>query len=262
MSFYNYRGHLIHYKYLDQGKEQTLVFINSLGTDFRIWDSVAGNLFPVANLLLFDKRGHGLSGLTPSPKGLEDYTEDLVGLLQYLDIRQQIIPVGLSVGGIIAQLLINRIPDQIPRVILSDTRYKIGNSKIWNDRIAQVRGRGIGSISDGVVGRWFSKIFHARFPETVLGYKYMLERTPVDGYIQTCEGIRDADTAEIARKIAVPALCLVGAEDQSTTPEEVKNLADLIPGSVYLVLENSGHLPCIDNAATLSRLISEFIQTS
>ena len=90
----------------------------------------------------------------------------------------------------------------------------------------------------------------------------MLERTPVDGYIQTCEGIRDADTAEIARKIAVPALCLVGAEDQSTTPEEVKNLADLIPGSVYLVLENSGHLPCIDNAATLSRLISEFIQTS
>lgn len=262
MPFYNYRDHLIHYKYLEHGKEQTLVFINSLGTDFRIWDTVAVNLFPLSNLLLFDNRGHGLSGLTPSPNGLEDFTEDLVGLLQHLGIREKIIPVGLSVGGIIAQLLINRLPDQIPRVVLCDTRYKIGNAQIWNDRIAQVRERGIGSISNGVVGRWFSKDFHARFPETVLGYKYMLERTPVYGYIQTCEGIRDADTEVIAREIAVPALCIVGAEDLSTTPEEVKNLADLIPGSVYLVLENSGHLPCIDNAETMSRLISEFIQTS
>lgn len=262
MPFCVCRGHLIHYKYLDQGKNQTLVFIHSLGTDFRIWDIVAGNLFPVANILLFDLRGHGLSGLTPSPRGLEDFTEDLLGLLEYLGIRQQIIPVGLSVGGIIAQLLIHRIPDQIPKVVLCDTRYKIGNAQNWNDRIAQVRRAGIESISEGVVSRWFSKDFHARFPETVLGYKYMLERTPVDGYIQTCEGLRDADTGDIARKIAVPALCLVGSEDLSTTPEEVKNLADLIPGSVYLVLENSGHLPCIDNAAKLSRLITEFIQES
>ena len=40
-----------------------LVFINSLGTDFRIWDEVAADLAADFAVLCYDKRGHGLSDL-------------------------------------------------------------------------------------------------------------------------------------------------------------------------------------------------------
>ena len=62
MQFSNINGHLLHYKHiLLNEEERTFVFINSVGTDFRIWEEVADTLKGEANILLFDNRGHGLS---------------------------------------------------------------------------------------------------------------------------------------------------------------------------------------------------------
>lgn len=265
MNFINLNGITIHYRYLpcpplasgDGGR--TFLFLNSLGTDFRIWDRVVDVLKDVGNILLFDKRGHGLSGMAENTNGLNDFTEDVLALLQYLSINR-CIPVGLSVGGMIAQLLAHRSPETIEKLVLSDTRFKIGNEQIWNDRIAQVREKGIAAISDGVMQRWFSEKFRTEKSVNVSGYKNMLERTPVSGYIKTCEAIRDADLTEIAKQIKSPTLCIVGSEDKSTTPDEVKNLADLIEGSVFKIMKGSGHIPCVDNPEALCKLIIDFIK--
>jgi 3-oxoadipate enol-lactonase len=51
----------------------------------------------------------------------------------------------------------------------------------------------------------------------------------------------------------------VGAEDGSTLPGHVKLLADIIEGARYEVIENSGHIPCVDNPEVLSKLLVDFI---
>lgn len=263
MNFINLHGVTIHYKYLpcstlgDGGK--TFLFINSLGTDFRIWDEVAEALNSYGNILLFDKRGHGLSDTVPGTTGLNDFAADAVALLNHLQINKCII-IGLSVGGMIAQVLANCIPEKTEKLVLCDTRHKIGNAQIWNERIAAVQEKGLAAISDGVMQRWFSEKFRMNEAVKVSGYKNMLERTPAIGYIKTCEAIRDADLTEIAKQIKIPALCVVGSEDKSTLPEEVKNLADLIEGSVFKIIEGSGHIPCVDNSEALSKLIIDFIK--
>jgi 3-oxoadipate enol-lactonase len=264
MNFINLNRVTIHYRYLPcpplgDGGEKTFVFINSLGTDFRIWDGVVDVLKEYGNILLFDKRGHGLSDVLENTNGLNDFTDDVQALLQHLSINK-CIPVGLSVGGMIAQLLAHRRPEKIDKLILCDTRHKIGNAQVWDDRIAVVREKGIAAVSDGVMQRWFSETFRKNEAVKVLGYKNMLERTPVPGYIKTCEAIRDADLTEITRQIKIPALCVVGSEDKSTLPEEVKNLADLIEGSVFKIIQGSGHIPCVDNPQALSKLIIDFIK--
>ena len=263
MNFVNLNGITIHYKYLqnsllgDGGKN--FLFINSLGTDFRIWDEVVEVLKDHGNILLFDKRGHGLTDVEISTHGLDDFADDAAALLKYLQIDKCIV-IGLSVGGMIAQILASRMPHQIEKLILCDTRHKIGNAQMWNDRIGQIKEHGLQFISDGVMQRWFSESFRETQAVKVNGYRHMLERTPVLGYIQTCEAIRDADLAAIANEIKIPTLCIVGSEDKSTTPEEVKNLADLIEGSVYQVIQGSGHIPCVDNPKVLSALILNFIK--
>ena len=263
MNFTKLNKITIHYKYLpcsplgDGGK--TFLFINSLGTDFRIWDEVAETLKNYGNILLFDKRGHGLSDVVADTNGLNDFATDAEDLINYLKIEKYI-PVGLSVGGMIAQLLAHRNPEKIEKLILCDTRHKIGNAQIWNDRIAAVKEKGLAAISDGVMQRWFSEKFRKEEAVKVLGYKNMLKRTLPLGYIKTCEAIRDADLTTIAKQIKIPTLCVVGSEDKSTTPEEVKNLADLIEGARYEVIEGSGHIPCVDNSTVLSKLIIDFIK--
>jgi len=261
MQFVSINGHTIHYKHIISSTNDTRTFllINSLGTDFRIWDEVAESLKEYGNILLFDKRGHGLSDVVTDTKGLDDFADDAIALLYYLHINKFII-VGLSVGGMIAQILASRFPKQIEKLILCDTRFKIGNEEIWNTRIQQVKEQGLPSISTGVMQRWFSTNFHQTQAVKITGYQNMLERTPALGYIQACEAIRDADLAVIAKQIKIPALCVVGSEDKSTTPDEVKNLADLIEGSKYEIIEGSAHIPCVDNPALLSKLIIDFIK--
>lgn len=259
MDFINCNGILIHYKWIDNKKEKTFLFINSLGTDFRIWDKVVNQLHEYGNILLFDKRGHGLSDVAENTNGLNDFADDVIVLLKYLSLNKCII-IGLSVGGMIAQILANRIPAKIEKLIFCDTRHKIGNAQIWNDRINAVKEKGLSAISDGVMQRWFSEKFRKDNVIRVSGYKNMLERTPVLGYIQTCEAIRDADLSEQAKQIRISSLCIVGSEDKSTLPEEVKNLADLIKDSEYKVIEGSGHIPCVDNPGALSKLIIDFIK--
>jgi len=263
MSFLKVNDAVIHYKYIQSSSlgagAHTFLFINSLGTDFRIWDDVAEVLKEYGNILLFDKRGHGLSDVIETTKGLEDYMNDVVALCEHLSIKKFTV-VGLSVGGMIAQLLAYHYPEKVDKLILCDTRHKIANAEIWNGRIASVKEHGLRSISSGVMQRWFSENFRINDSDKVAGYNNMLERIPAFGYIQTCEAIRDGDLTEIARQIRVPTLCVVGSEDKSTTPGEVKNLADLIKGSRYKVIEGSGHIPCVDNPKILSELIVDFIK--
>ena len=251
-------GLVLHYKWIDYKKPLTFLFINSLGTDFRIWDEVVAQLKDYGNVLLFDKRGHGLSDVVEATNGLDDFADDAEALLNKFNAGKFVV-VGLSVGGMIAQILANRIPDRIAKLVLCDTRHIIGNGQIWNDRITAVRDKGLASISEGVMQRWFSEDFRKKESIKVTGYRNMLERCPPIGYIKTCEAIRDADLTSIAKGIKLPTICIVGSEDKSTTPEEVKNLADLIAGARYEVIQGSGHIPCIDNPEKLTSLIIDFV---
>lgn len=262
MSFIKANGVTIHYEYVKSSlpvpRDRCFVFINSLGTDFRIWEDVANDLRQFGSILMFDNRGHGLSDVIANTNGLNDFAEDLLALLDALSLSKCIL-IGLSVGGMIAQVVANRKPHLVEKLVLCDTRHKIGNAQIWNDRISAVKQSGISAISEGVMQRWFSEKFRNKEAIRVAGYKNMLERMPILGYIQTCEAIRDADLTEIAKKIAIQSLCIVGSEDKSTPPEEVKQLSELISGSKYEVIEGSGHIPCVDNPKVLSKLIIDFI---
>lgn len=107
--------------------------------------------------------------------------------------------------------------------------------------------------------RWFTQAF--RRPENVAyaGYCNMLERQPVEGYIATCEAIRDADFTEAAGRIDVPTICIVGEEDGSTPPELVLAMAKLIPEARYEVISGAGHIPCVEQPETLVAIMRAFI---
>jgi len=59
----------IHYQVVGGGGDKpVLVFANSLGTDLRIWCNVAAQLAGDFTIVLYDKRGHGLSDLGQVPR--------------------------------------------------------------------------------------------------------------------------------------------------------------------------------------------------
>ena len=163
MSFIRANGAVVHYR--DEGPRdgRSIVFINALGSDLRIWDEVAALLAPDFRVVRYDKRGHGLSEAVPGAADMSDYARDLADLLDALGVAQATI-VGLSIGGLIAQELYRRRPRLFASLVLSDTAAKIGDDASWDARIAAIEARGVEAVADGVLQRWFTADFRAPPP--------------------------------------------------------------------------------------------------
>lgn len=265
MPFAPLNGLPVYYKWEDRQQPQTLVFINSLGTDLRIWDGVLHELGNSVNTLRYDKRGHGMSGETPanqvdtlSPGTMTLYANDLTALLDYLGIQRCIL-VGLSVGGRIAMLVADQQPERIDRLVLCDTAHIIGTRESWNSRIRAAQTVGLARLSGIIMERWFAGAFRRDKSAYVQIYQRMVSGCAPADYVRCCEAIRDADLTAVAQRLRQPALCVVGSEDVATPPAVVESLAQMIPDARYELMAGSGHLPCVDNPAGLTKLITEFL---
>lgn len=261
MHFLRCGENAIHYRAhgLESGKP-VIAFINSLGTDFRIWDAVIETLGDDYAFILHDKRGHGLSDVGHAPYSIDDHAGDLIALLDHLGVKSAII-WGLSVGGLIAQGLYARRPDLVRALILSNTAHKIGTAEMWNARIDKIAADGLGSLVDPVMERWFTPAFRRPDNADYSGARNMLSQQPEAGYSGTCAAIRDADFTKEADLIAVPTLCVAGDEDGSTPPALVQSLADLIPASRFVTIGSCGHIPCLEQPLAYTQAASIFLKT-
>jgi len=259
MNFATINGVTIHHQLIGAAEgKPTLVFANSLGTDFRIWRDVVVALAGEAAIVNYDKRGHGLSDIGNAPYQMDDHVDDLIALLEYLNVSNAVIS-GVSVGGMIAQGVYAKRPDLVSGLILCDTGHKIGNEDFWNDRIELISKNGLEAFADTILERWFTSQFRTPDNADFAGYRNMLVRTTLDGYIGTCTALRDADFTDEAKRIAVPTLCMVGDQDGSTPPALVEELCALIPKSQYELIKDCGHIPSIEQPEAVVQHIRNFL---
>ncbi|NDW03784.1 3-oxoadipate enol-lactonase [Jiella pacifica] len=257
MPFDRFDDIVIHHKAEGPEAAPTLVLINSLGTDYRIWDDVVPKLAGRYRVIRYDKRGHGLSEVPPAPYRMEDHSADLLALLDHYGVAQALV-VGLSIGGQIALGLAAIDQNRLAGLVLMDTAHKIGDAASWNGRIDAIGKDGIAAIADQILTRWFTPAFRSGGNPAFVGYSNMLVNSPVAGYLGSCAALRDTDHTETVRNLEVPTLCIVGDQDGSTPPDLVKACADLIVGARFEIVEGAGHLPCIERPETTARLLGDF----
>ena len=233
-----------------------VVFANSLGTDYRLWDQVLPLLPQGLRIIRYDKRGHGLTGCTPAPYSMATLIGDAEKLLEHLKIKDCLF-VGLSIGGMIAQGLAAKRPDLVRAMVISNTGARIGTPDMWAERIEAVRSGGIEALADAIIGRWFSTTFRAT-PQ-LAAWRNMLTRQPAEGYIGASAAIQSTDLITPTSGLTLPTLAIAGSEDGSTPPDLVRETAALIAGSKFHLIQGAGHLPCVENPKEYARVLTGFI---
>ncbi len=248
----------INVHYSDQGSGVPVVFANSLGTDFRLWDQVVALLPDGLRVIRYDMRGHGL---TDAPEGdyfMGDLVADAAALVDHLGAKGCVF-VGLSIGGMVAQGLAAERPDLLRAMVLSNTAAKIWTPAKWAERIAVVQNDGLPALADGILERWFARQFLAD-KSKLAGWRNMLGRMPTAGYCGCAAAIAETDLFDSTARLSLPTLGIAGTEDGSTPPDVVRETTELITGARFHLIRKAGHLPCVEQPEAFAAVLTGFLQ--
>ena len=88
----------------------------------------------------------------------------------------------------------------------------------------------------------------------------MIAATPQAGAAAAQHGMAARpDVSAWLRNPRVPTLLVVGADDAISPPDEMRAIAQAIPGASLQVIEDAGHMAPMENPAAVNRAIDEFL---
>lgn len=248
----------IHYR-TDGTDGPWVVLAHALGVDHQLWDSIAQRLASRHRVLRYDARGHGKTSAPHGAYTLFQLADDVAGLLDALSIEQAHF-VGLSMGGMVGQVLGVRHPHRLLSLTLCDTvsYTPVSAHAMWDERIGQVEAHGMSGIVEPTIQRWLTTPFREAHPDIVERIRSLLRATPPHGYVGTCLAIKALDTRSSLARIACPTLVITGEQDTGAPVEAAREIASHIPDARLKVISDAAHLAPIEQEEAFLADLDEF----
>ncbi|AUX87126.1 3-oxoadipate enol-lactonase [Acinetobacter sp. ACNIH2] len=248
----------INYATFGDAANPALVFSNSLGTNYGMWQQQFNALKEQFFVVCYDSRGHGTSSTPQGPYSLQQLGEDVIHLLDHLQISKAAF-CGISMGGLTGQWLAIYYPERFSHVVVCNTAAKIGQEQAWLDRAALVRSQGLQSIADSAASRWFTVPFIQSNAATVATLSNDLGAGSPEGYASCCEALAKADVREQLKTITVPVLIVAGRQDPVTTVADAEFMQSQIPNS-QLVEIDASHISNVEQPTAFNQNLMNFLQ--
>ncbi|ABK18648.1 3-oxoadipate enol-lactonase [Syntrophobacter fumaroxidans] len=251
---------LIRYEMQGPPGAPVVTFSHSLAAALESWDLQLPPLRDAYRVLRMDTRGHGGSSAPPGPYTMEMLSSDVIGLLDHLDIARTHF-VGLSLGGMIGQVLAVGYPERLDRLVLCDTSNRMPSetAPVWEERIRTAETQGMTALARETLERWFSEAFRRDQPQATERIRNMIVRTPVAGYTGCCRAISRFDLSGELSRVKVPTLIMVGEKDEGTPVSAAETIQRQIEGSELFVIPGALHLSNIEGAAHFNRRLLSFL---
>jgi 3-oxoadipate enol-lactonase len=224
----------------------TVVLCGSLGSTSEMWEGQLP-LGEGRRVVAVEHPGHGGAPVVEieNMRGLATRVLEDVG-------DEPFSFVGLSLGGAVGMQLALDAPGRVERLVLASTSARFGDPQQWLDRAATVRSEGLEAIVDAVLARWFVSAPADRWREMFLS-------TDPEGYARCCEALAAWDARDVLGKIEAPTLVIAAAEDPSTPPEQLEQIARAVPGARFELIERAAHLANVERPDEFNRLLEEHL---
>ena len=213
-------------------------------------------------MTVWDTPGYGGSD---DPEGddwtMADYAVRLAGFLDAIRIERAHI-IGQSWGGVLAQEFYRSYPERFISLVLSDT-YAGGNAQPEEERDEALQAR-LAALDTMTPAEMARQRVHALLmpdaPEALVAeVESVLAEIHSPGYRMAAIALANADTRGIQPAIAVPTLITAGDSDAIVPPERAHEMQASISESRLVVIENAGHLPCVERSEVYNSALREFL---
>jgi pimeloyl-ACP methyl ester carboxylesterase len=248
------------YYFFNKKKSIPVVFIHGVGLDHQMWVKQV-NYLNEFSILTYDLLGHGKTPFNKDKLSLKDFSDQLLGLLDYLKI-EKINLVGFSLGSLIALDFSSRYQKKIDKLILIGTTYKRSDQErsLVLERYNQAKLNK--PISKQALKRWFSDKYLENNPETYNLFINLLNKKPDDhkNFLKAYELFANHyDNFKDIKKIDRKTLVMTGSDDTGSTPAMSKDLVKDLVNSTYIEIQNGKHLCSIECADDVNINIKNFI---
>lgn len=247
----------INYQTFGDASKPALVFSNSLGTKYSMWQPQIEHFQQDYYVICYDTRGHGGSEAPQGPYSLEQLGQDVVNLLDHLNIAKAAF-CGISMGGLTGQWLAIHKPERFSQVIVCNTAAKIGQEQAWQDRAVLVREQGLAPIAATAASRWFTDPFIQSNPAVVAELSNDLGAGSPEGYANCCEALAKADVRDQLNSITVPVLIVAGQQDPVTTIADGQFMQQRIANSQLFEI-NASHISNIEQPEAFNQAVQTFL---
>lgn len=237
-----------------------VVLSHSLATKAEVWGYQLPLLSQRFRVILYDVRGHGESEAPGDDYSLEELANDVVKLLDYLSIGRTAL-VGLSLGGMIGQVLALTAPERLSALVLCSTGSEASEAMKTNFdlRIEAVHLKGLESQVEPTLARWFSHEFLQSAPQTTAWIADLIRGTTAAGFIGCCRALQKLNVTEQLCQVRVPTLLIPGEKDQTFPPSVAESIRQRIDGSKLEVLRGAAHLGIVEQAHGFNEILLPFL---
>ena len=245
--------------YVFNKKEQSIpiVFIHGVGLTYEIWQPQL-DFFKDYSNLSYDILGHGKSSLTKQNISFDDFSEQLIDLIDELKI-EKIHLVGFSIGSLIARNFATKFSNHLQSLILLGSIYKRSEQqqKIVNERFNQAKKEL--KLSRQALKRWFTDKYLENNPNTYEKISSILYENNMANFLKVYELFVRHKNDENFEKIQTKTLVMTGEHDIGSTIEMSQQLNNIIKGSELKIIKDGKHLCGIECADEVNLAIKNFV---
>jgi len=247
-----------HYFFNKKEQLAPIVFVHGVGLTYEIWQPQL-NFFKDHSTLSYDILGHGNSSLNKKDINFDDFSDQLINLIDELKI-DKIHLVGFSIGSLIARNFATKFNDRLKSLILLGSIYKRSEQQqqIVNERFNQAKKEL--KLSKQALKRWFTDKYLENNPNTYEKISSILSLNNMSNFLKVYELFVNHKNNENFKKIEVNTLVMTGEYDIGSTVEMSQELNKIIKNSQLKIIKDGKHLCGIECADDVNLAIKNFVE--
>ena len=231
----------LHYVLEGEPNKPVLALINMASHNLTCWEIALHSLLQCYQVLRFDLRGTGRSGWGDETQfNFAQYADDLAGLLQHLNIYKAFV-LGVAYGARTAAQFALRHP------------RKLSGLAIFDVALTPPVDQG----DQGALGAQAAELLEAAgqtMPERQKYWRFYENRDAA--LLCHTAHQHEGDTNALLHNITTPTLVACGRQDMNLAA--AREIAQLIPGARFEVMEMTGHGSIFYRPDLFARLVTDF----
>ena len=248
-----------YYSFIDNNTDP-LVFIHGVGLDHKMWETQINSLNS-HSIITYDLLGHGRTPYSKKEVTLDDFSNQLVNLLQFLKI-DKINLIGFSLGSLIALDFASKFQNKLKKLTLIGTTYKRTKEQraLVVERFQQAKLNK--PISKQALRRWFTDKYLNDHPEIYDQFIKILTKDGED-HLNFLKAYKlfayHKDNIDMIKNIRTKTLIMTGSDDSGSTVDMSKSLSNDLINSSFTEIKNGKHLCSIECANDVNINLKNFI---